>query len=57
MEKKEKLYKPREVCELLNISYKTLLNWIRQGKIRVVRVNGYYRIPESELKKIISRGG
>jgi excisionase family DNA binding protein len=50
----EKLYKPREVCEMLNISYYTLLLWIRQGKIKVVRVNGYYRIPESELKKIIS---
>ena len=54
MEKEEKLYKPREVCEMLNISYKTLLLWIRQGKIKAIRVNGYYRIPESELRKIIS---
>jgi len=51
---KEKLYKPREVCEMLSISYKTLLLWIRQGKIKPIRVNGYYRIPESELKKLIS---
>ena len=51
---REKLYKPREVCEILNISYKTLLLWIRQGKIKVIRVNGYYRIPESELRKIVS---
>jgi excisionase family DNA binding protein len=50
----EKLYKPREVCKMLNISYYTLLLWIRQGKIKPIRVNGYYRIPESELKKIIS---
>jgi excisionase family DNA binding protein len=50
----EKLYKSREVCEMLNISYKTLLKWIRQGKIKAIRVNGYYRIPESELRKIIS---
>jgi putative resolvase len=54
MQKGEKLYKPREVCEMLNISYKTLLLWIRQGKIKPIRVNGYYRIPESELRKIVS---
>lgn len=39
---------------MLNISYKTLLLWIKQGKIKAIRVNGYYRIPESEIKKIIS---
>lgn len=49
-----KLYKPREVCKMLNISYYTLLLWIRQGKIKAVRVNGYYRIPELELRKIVS---
>jgi excisionase family DNA binding protein len=53
MEKSEKLYKTRDVCEMLSISYKTLLLWIRQGKIRAVRINGYYRIPESEIKKLI----
>jgi putative resolvase len=54
MDRGEKLYKSREVCEMLNISYKTLLLWIRQGKIKAIRINGYYRIPESELRKIVS---
>jgi excisionase family DNA binding protein len=54
MNRVEKLLKPREVCELLNISYHTLLRWIKEGRIRAIRVNGYYRIPESELKKIVS---
>jgi putative resolvase len=55
MVKNEKLYKPREVCKMLNIGYSTLLQWIRQGKIKAVRVNGYYRIPESEIRKLISK--
>jgi putative resolvase len=56
MVKGEKLYKTSEVCKMLNIGYSTLLQWIRQGKIRAIKVNGYYRIPESELKKIVSGG-
>jgi excisionase family DNA binding protein len=53
MKKGEKLYKTREVCEILNISYRTLLLWIRQGKIKPIKVNKSYRIPESELNKVV----
>ncbi len=50
----ERLLKTREVCEILGISKWTLYRWIEEGRIRVVRIaSGRYRIPESELRRII----
>jgi len=50
----ERLLRPKEACQLLSISYSTLLRWIREGKIRVVMTEGgKYRIPYSEIKKYL----
>ncbi|BCU69683.1 IS607 family transposase [Stygiolobus caldivivus] len=52
----ERLLRPKEACQLLGISYSTLLRWIREGKIRVVTTEGgKYRIPYSEVKKYLER--
>jgi len=52
----ERLLRPKEVCQLLGISYSTLLRWIREGKIRAVTTEGgKYRIPYSEIKKYLER--
>jgi excisionase family DNA binding protein len=52
----ERLLRPKEACQLLGISYSTLLRWIREGKIRVVKTEGgKYRIPYSEVKKYLER--
>jgi excisionase family DNA binding protein len=50
----ERLLRPKEACQLLSISYSTLLRWIREGKIRVVTTEGgKYRIPYGEIKKYL----
>jgi len=52
----ERLLRPKEACQLLGISYSTLLRWIREGKIRAVMTEGgKYRIPYSEVKKYLER--
>jgi len=52
----ERLLRPKEACQLLGISYSTLLRWIREGKIRAVMTEGgKYRIPYSEIKKYFER--
>ncbi|ADB86383.1 IS607 family transposase [Saccharolobus islandicus] len=52
----ERLLRPKEACQLLSISYSTLLRWIREGKIRVVTTEGgKYRIPYSEIKKYLEK--
>lgn len=49
----EKHYTTREVCEILGISNRTLRRWIAEGRVRAVNVYGRWRIPESEVKRIL----
>ncbi|PNV81220.1 MAG: IS607 family transposase [Fervidicoccus sp.] len=49
----EKLYRTREVAELLNISVSGVKKWIKEGKIRAIRVGRFWMIPESEVKRIL----
>lgn len=49
----ERMYTIREVCTKLGLAYTTVWQWVRQGKIKAVRVGGRIRIPESELKRIV----
>jgi len=51
----EHLLRPKEVCRILGVSYPTLRRWIKEGRIRAVQtVGGKYRIPESEVKRLLS---
>jgi len=49
----ERMYTIREVCARLGLAYITVWQWVRQGKIKAVRVGGRIRIPESELKRMV----
>ena len=45
----------KEVCRLLGVSYVTLRRWIKEEKIRAIQtLGGKYRIPESEVKRLLS---
>lgn len=51
MSEKEKLYKPREICEIYNITPRTLLNWSYRGDIKFIRTQygqRRYYLPDSE---------
>ena len=51
----ERLLRPKEACRRLGVSYVTLRRWIKEGKIRAVKtLGGKYRIPESEIKRLLS---
>jgi len=50
----ERHYTLKEASKILGVTVKTLQNWDKQGKIRVVRtVGGRRRIPESEIMRIL----
>ena len=51
----ERHYSTREVCEILGIANRTLRRWIKEGKIRAININGRWRIPESEVKRILGQ--
>jgi len=43
-----------EVAEKLGVSKQTVWRWIREGKLKVVKLpSGRYRIPSEELEKVI----
>ena len=50
----ERLYRTREVAELLNLSVSGVKKWIKEGKIRAIRVGRFWMIPESEVRRILS---
>ena len=49
------MLRPKEACRALGVSYVTLRRWIKEGKIKAVQtLGGKYRIPESEVKRLLS---
>ena len=57
MERKESMLRSGEVAEVLGVDRHTVVKWIKEGKIRAIRLpSGRYRIPESEVKKILEGG-
>lgn len=54
----EKMYTTGEVARLLGVDYVTVARWARDGKIKAVRTpGGHWRIPESEVKRLLGEKG
>ena len=51
-----KLLKVPEAAELLDLSPKTLWQWIGERRIGVVRLGRAVRIPLSEIERLIEEG-
>ena len=47
----ERWYTAHEAATYLRVNYRTLLNWIHNGKIKYKMVGYEYRISQTELKK------
>ena len=51
----EKLYKPKEIAEVLGMSVASVYIWIQRGYIKPVHLpTGKLRISEAELKRMLS---
>lgn len=48
-----KLYRTGEVAKKLGVSKMTVLRWIKAGKLQAHRIGKEYRVPESEIKRIL----
>jgi excisionase family DNA binding protein len=46
-----------EVAKIFGMSRSGVIKWIRQGKIRTVEINSRWRIPYSEVEKLLSGSG
>jgi len=49
----EKLYNALEVAQILKLNKDTILRFIREGKIKAVKVGREYRIREAILKDFL----
>lgn len=42
----------KELCEKLKITRQTLHRWIKEGKVKSIKVGGTIRIPTSQFKNM-----
>jgi len=58
MEEVDRMLRSGEVAKLLGVDRHTVVEWIKKGKIRAIKLpSGRYRIPESEVRKILEGSG
>jgi excisionase family DNA binding protein len=55
----EKVLTVREAATALKVHEKTIIRWIREGRIRATRPGRAWRVPESEVAKLLDpdKGG
>jgi len=49
----ERLLSPSEVARIFGVTRAAVIKWIRTGKIRAVEVHGRWRIPCSEVERLL----
>ena len=49
----DKLYKPIEVAEKLNVSIHTINKWLQEGKLKGVKVGNLWRVTETDLERFV----
>jgi excisionase family DNA binding protein len=47
------LYRTGKVAEMLGVHKVTVIRWIKQGKIKAVRIGKEFRVPEDEVKRLL----
>jgi len=52
----ERYLTPSEVAQIFGMSRSGVIKWIREGKIKAVEVNGRWKIPYSEIERLLSGG-
>lgn len=54
MTKENVIYTIDELMEILNVKRKTIHNWVKDGKIKAVRVGRQLRFPKEFLDEFIT---
>jgi excisionase family DNA binding protein len=50
---KEKFYSPKEIADHYNIKPDTVRKWIKQGKIKAIKLGDIWRVEEADLATFI----
>jgi excisionase family DNA binding protein len=46
-------YTPEEAAARLKIARRTVYQWLREGKIKGIKLSNLWRIPETELNRLL----
>lgn len=50
------LYTPEEAAARLKLARRTVYRWIRQGKIKGVKLGNHWRVTEEEMNRLLTQG-
>ena len=51
-----KIYSLKEVEEILQVTQRTLYNYIKEGKLKATKIGKYWRVSHEDLKQFIEKG-
>lgn len=51
-----KVYTPKEISEILQVTERTVYRWIDQGHLKAVKLGKLWRITEDEFKQFLETG-
>ncbi|NLA05637.1 MAG: helix-turn-helix domain-containing protein [Firmicutes bacterium] len=49
----EKYYSPKDIAEKFNLNIRTVYAWIRQGRLRAIKLGDLWRIPQAALDEFM----
>ncbi|MDA8336472.1 MAG: helix-turn-helix domain-containing protein [Peptococcaceae bacterium] len=52
----EKVFTPKEIADNYKVTTAAVSKWIKEGKLRAIRLGKVWRIPESALAEFIQAG-
>jgi len=53
MSERKRLLRPEEVAELLQVSRRTVVRWLKEGRLKGVRVGRLWRVREEDLEMFL----
>jgi excisionase family DNA binding protein len=51
----EKYYSPRELANRYNVTPQAIIKWIKQGRLKAIKLGSVWRIPESALEEFLKQ--
>ncbi len=53
----DEYYTPQEISEKLKVDIRTVYRWIRENRIKAVKIGRFWRISETELNHLLKGDG
>jgi excisionase family DNA binding protein len=54
-EKTDNYYSVTDLIDILKVTRRTILNYIKKGKLRAFKLGNQWRVTEEELQKFVNR--